>query len=386
MHILCAPDSFKESLTAPEAAAAMARGIRAALPDATVDQCPIADGGEGTVEALVHATDGMLHRTQVRGPTGESVDATWGVLGEAADNGTTAVIEMAAASGLALVPEAQRDPMRTSTFGTGQLMAAALDHGARRIILGIGGSATNDAGCGAAQALGVRFIDADGREINEPIAGGLLERIARIDLSQLDARLADSQLTVACDVINPLTGDQGAAHVYGPQKGATPEMVRALDDGLRHFAKLCRAQLGRDVEAMPGAGAAGGMGGGMVALLGATLRPGVAIVLDAVNFARRVSGCDLCLTGEGRLDGTSLSGKACLGVAQAAKKANVPTVAIVGCLGDDVQRTLDAGLHAYHAIGEGLPAAESMRRAAELVEQTTQRIVRDWSARPTSSE
>ena len=386
MRIICAPDSFKESLSAPEAAAAMARGIRAALPGATVDQCPIADGGEGTVEALVQATGGTLHRTAVRGPVGKPVDATWGVLGDAAGEETTAVIEMAAASGLALVPEAHRDPTRTSTFGTGQLIGAALDHGARRIILGIGGSATNDAGCGAAQAIGARFLDADGRAIEQPIAGGLLERIARIDRSQLDARLADCRITVACDVTNPLTGEQGAAHVYGPQKGATPEQVRQLDAGLAHFARLCRAQIGRDVESLPGAGAAGGMGGGMVALLGATLRPGVTIVLDAVNFAARVRGCDLCLTGEGRLDGTSLSGKACLGVARAARDAGVQTVAIVGCLGENVQRTLDAGLSAYHAIGEGLSAAESMRRAAELLEQTTQRVVREWSTRSTPSE
>ncbi len=361
MRIICAPDSFKESISAAAAAAAMARGVRRAVPDAQVDLCPIADGGEGTVEAMLAATGGRRMATVVAGPLGQPVEATWGVLPDG-----RAVIEMAAASGLALVHADRRDPTRTTTYGTGQLIAAAAKHGCRGILLGIGGSATTDGGCGMAQALGVCFIDDAGRPLDAPLAGGSLQRIARIDAA---ACRAVPPITVACDVTNPLTGPQGAACIYGPQKGATSEQVRTLDAGLVHLARLLREQLGRDIESLPGAGAAGGLGGGLVAFLDATLQRGIDLVLDAVDFDRRVRGCTLCLTGEGRLDGQSLSGKACLGVARAAAKHGVPTIALVGCAAPDADRTLAAGLHSYYVIGAGLPADESMRRASELLER-----------------
>ena len=377
MKVICAPDSFKESLTAADAAAAMARGIRRVMPDAEMDLCPIADGGEGTVDALVAATGGWIHTTTATGPRGRPVEARWGMLGgRAAGDEPAAVIEMASASGLALLDEAERDPTLTTTFGSGQLIGAALDAGARRLILGIGGSATTDGGCGAAQALGVTFLDSDGGRIDPPIAGGMLAAIARIDLSTRDPRIDETRFTVACDVTNPLTGPDGAAHVYGPQKGATPRQIAQLDQALVHLAKLFREQLGCDVDAMPGAGAAGGMGAGMVALLGGTLQPGVAIVLEAVAFDERVQGCALCLTGEGRLDGTSLSGKACIGVAKAAARRGVPTVALAGLIGPDAERVRGVGIQQYHAISEGLTVAESIRRAAELIESKTADVIR----------
>ncbi len=375
MKIICAPDKFKESMTAAGAAEAMARGIVSVRQDVQIDRCPIADGGDGTVEALLAATGGQEHVTRVSGPLGNPVEAQWGILGRREGDSVTAVIEMAAASGMALLDKARRDPTKTSTFGTGQLMAAALDAGAQRIILGIGGSATNDAGCGAVSALGGRFFDGSGNILAEPITGAMVGQIERIDLSALDRRLESVRIVVACDVTNPLTGPDGAAHIFGPQKGASAAQIDQLDAALGHFSKLVKRQLGKDVQQMPGAGAAGGMGAGTVALLGATLQGGIEMVLDAVGFTRRVAGCDLCLTGEGRLDGQSLSGKACLGVARAAAAAGVPTVALVGALGADAHRTLEAGLRSYHIIGEGLAPEESIRRGAQLLEKCAGRVV-----------
>lgn len=377
MKIICAPDSFKESMTAEAAARAMGRGIRRALPDAEVELCPIADGGDGTVDAMLAAMHGEARQTTVTGPRGGKVDARWGLFGDGA-----AVIEMAAASGMAILQADQRDPTLTTTFGTGELIAAALDAGARRILIGIGGSATTDGGAGCAQALGVRFIDDKGNEITEPMTGGLLSRIAGVDMTGRDPRIADAVITVACDVTNPMTGPQGAAHIYGPQKGATPRQVEDLDAALRHLADLMRDQLGRDVETIPGSGAAGALGAGLLAFCDATLDSGAKLVLEACKFHERVAGCDLCLTGEGRLDGQSLSGKACLTVAQAAKAAGVPTIALVGCLGEQVERTLEAGLHAYHAISEGLPTDEAIRRGEELLENKTAQILRQSPGSP----
>lgn len=381
MKIICAPDKFKECLTAPQAAEAMAKGIRRVLPDAVIDLCPIADGGEGTVAALLAATGGQAMSTRVQDPLGSMVYASWGMLGQRPGQHATAIIEMAAASGLALIEPQKRDPTLTSTFGTGQLIKAALDHGARHIIIGIGGSATTDAGCGCAQALGARFFDKHDQPIDQPIAGGKLQDITRIDLTHLHPALKDAAITVACDVTNPLTGQAGAAYVYGPQKGATPTQVQQLDQGLAHIANLWRKQLGSDVEQSPGSGAAGGLGGGLMAMLDATLKTGIRIVLDAVDFSSRAKGADLCLTGEGRIDGQSLSGKACLGVAKAATAAGVPaTIALVGSADDDADKTLEAGLSAYHVIGKGLPKEESMRRAGELLEQAAARVVSEMKA------
>lgn len=378
VKVVCAPDGFKESMTAAEAAAAMARGVRRVIPDAVIDACPIADGGEGTVDALLAATDGREVRTSVAGPRGDPVEAAW-CLTPARDGApVTAVIEMAAASGMALIEPGRRDPMVTSTFGTGGLIRAALDAGAERILLGIGGSATNDGGCGAAAALGVRFLDAEGTTIGPQVTGGQLGMIHTIDTTTLDTRLNGVEITVACDVRNPLTGSDGAAAIYGPQKGATPEMVKALDAGLAHLAARLRADHGIEIEAMPGAGAAGGMGGGMVAFLSATLARGVDLVLEAVCFGQRVRGAKLCLTGEGRLDGQSLEGKACLGVAEMANRHGVDTVALVGAAGPDVDRTMAAGLKGFRVIGPGLSVGESIRRGPALIEEAAATVCREW--------
>lgn len=352
----------------------MASGIAVAEPKADVDLCPIADGGEGTVDAMLSATDGTAKTTTVAGPLGEPVAAAWGLLGSRNNEPLTAIIEMAAASGLALVAPAQRDATKTTTFGTGQLIQAALTAGARRIIMGIGGSATNDGGCGMATALGAVFRDLNGQPVPRP-AGSDLADIGSIDLNGIDPRISQIQIIVACDVTNPLTGPHGAAHIYGPQKGASHQQVEHLDRGLAHLARLIFEQLGKDIETLPGAGAAGGLGGGLLSFLGARLQPGIELVLDALDFDQRVNGCDLCLTGEGRLDGQSVSGKACLGVAQAARRAGVDTVALVGSIGPLAQRTIDAGLKAYHVIGPGLPAEQSMRRAAELLESATAKLL-----------
>jgi glycerate 2-kinase len=380
MKIICAPDKFKESLSAEQAADAMARGIKRALPgltDAQIERCPIADGGEGTVDALLSATGGSRRVSRVHGPLHEPVDAAWGLLPGDVTGKQSAVIEMAAASGLFRVPAALRDPTKTSTFGTGQLIKAALNEGVSSILIGIGGSATTDGGAGAAQALGVRFLGADNSELPSPMTGGSLSRVARIDLSQRDARLEKVRLTVACDVTNPLTGPRGAAHVYGPQKGATPAQVLELDAALARLARLLVEQHGIDAAEKPGAGAAGGLGWGLMAMLGATISPGIDLVLHAARFSERAAGAALCLTGEGRLDGQSLAGKACLGVARAAGALGVPTVALVGSLGAEAERTLEHGLSEYRVIGAGLAAEESMRRAGELLELATERLIRE---------
>lgn len=374
---MIAPDKFKGSLTAREAAEAIARGVRRAEPGAVVELCPMADGGEGTVEAMVTATGGEARGSMVHGPlVGQRVSAAWGVLG-GEGSVRTAVLEMAAASGLALVPMPLRDPTKTTTRGTGDLIAEALDAGARRIVLGIGGSATTDGGCGMASALGVRFFSDGGRELEtHEIVGGVMERLERIDIAGLDQRIRETSIRVACDVTNPLAGPTGAAHVFGPQKGATPAQVESLDRGLRRLARLWRRDLGVEVESMPGAGAAGGLGGGLAAFLGARLQPGIDMVLDATRFADRVRHCELCLTGEGRIDATTAGGKVVSGVARAA--GGVPTVALAGSEGEGAAGVLGAGLAAYCVIGRGLPSEESIRRAAELLEDAAARVVRTW--------
>lgn len=378
MKVICAPDSFKESLSAIEAAEAMKRGVLAAVSDAVVDPCPIADGGEGTVQAMLAATCGREEVAQVRGPLGETVAARWGLLGASGRQPLTAVMEMAAASGLALVPDHQRDAALTSTYGTGQLIGAALDAGAERIIMGIGGSATNDGGCGAAQAIGVRFYNRDGILIEEPIVGAMLQQIGRFDLDDLDQRLGKVDLIVACDVNNPLTGPSGASAVYGPQKGASITQVQSLDKGLTHLASIAHRKLGIDVADLPGAGAAGGLGYGAMVFLDAQLRRGVEMVLEAVQFHQRVKACDLCLTGEGKFDGQTLSGKAIEGVAGVAQAAGVPIIALVGAIGPGSQRAHEIGISKIQEIGQGLTHQQSMSQAAELLEAGAGHVVKQF--------
>ena len=371
MRVVIAPDSFKGSVSALGVAQAMERGVRAVFPDAEVRQVPIADGGEGTVEALVTATRGRLEERTVRGPFGEPVRARWGVLGD----GQTAVIEMAAASGLPLVPKDRRDPRVTSTYGTGELVRAALEAGLAKLVIGIGGSATNDGGTGLARALGVRFLDAAGAEL--PEGGAALGRLARIDLAGLDSRLASAEILVACDVDNPLTGPRGASAVYGPQKGATPQMVAELDAALGHYARVAQAATGRDVALHPGAGAAGGLGAGLLFFTPARLRPGVDIVLETTGFVELVRGADLVLTGEGRTDFQTAMGKAPVGVAQAAKRHGVPVVCLAGGLGDGADDVLAKGIDALaSAVPQAMPLEEAMARGAELVEAAAARACR----------
>jgi len=375
VRVVIASDSFKESLSAEDVCQAIARGVRDAAPDADVVLCPMADGGEGTVDALVAATGGKAITTEVRGPLGEPVRATWGMLGtQSADK--AAVIEMAAASGLPLVPPDRRDPTLTTTYGTGQLVAAALDQGARRIILGIGGSATNDGGAGCAQSVGVRFVDADGKALPQGLSGGSLKRVHAIDMSGRDDRITDCEILVACDVDNPLCGPRGAAAVYSPQKGASPEMVGQLDDALAHLADVIERDLGRDVRGLPGAGAAGGLGGGLVAFLDATLRPGIEIVTDVVGLADRLAGADLAITGEGRLDAQSMMGKVVYGVGKAAGRANVPVVAICGSIGDGADDSL-ALIRAYFSIiDRPMDLADALADAERLLRQTAANVMR----------
>lgn len=394
MKIICAPDSFKESLSAKAAAEAMARGVKRALPDAVGEVCPISDGGEGFTEALLSAMPGTAFpiHSDVVGPLGATVEAIWGIV-DSDEGERTAVIEMAAASGLELVPKRERNPLNTTTFGTGELIRNAIELGARRILIGIGGSATNDGGCGMAQALGTTFLDVDGKRIGESMTGGKLLNLASVVAPALKFEfaygdhattvdLSDCELIVACDVTNPLTGPQGAAAIYGPQKGATPQQVEQLDQGLRHLARLVREQLGSDFEFTTGAGAAGGLGFGLLAFLGAKIVSGIELVLDAVRFDERVRGADLVLTGEGKLDGQSLAGKACIGVAQRAKRQGVPTVALVGNVGDGIEKAVAAGLEGYALIGDGLSLEESIRRADELLATTAERICRERLGAP----
>ena len=371
MRVIVAPDSYKGSVTALGVAEAIERGVRAVFPGAEVVKVPIADGGEGTVDALVVATKGRLEETVVRGPLGEPVRAKWGVLGD----GETAVIEMAAASGLPLVPKERRDPRVTTTHGTGELVCAALDARLTKLVVGIGGSATNDGGAGFARALGARFLDEAGREL--PEGGAALARLHRIDLSGLDPRLADARIVVACDVDNPLVGPRGASAVYGPQKGATPEMVRELDAALARYAEVARAATGRDVAKEPGAGAAGGLGAGLLLFTSAELRPGVSIVLESTGFEALVRGADLVITGEGRTDFQTAMGKAPVGVAAAAARHGVPVVCLSGGLGDGAEEVLAKGIDGVASVVPGpMSLEECMARGAELVEGGAARLCR----------
>nr|WP_245302559.1 glycerate kinase [Symbiobacterium terraclitae] len=366
-----APDSFKGSLTAVAAAEAMRQGVLDALPGADAIALPMADGGEGTVDALVAATGGRLVRTQVTGPLGDPVEAAFGLLGD----GRTAAIEMAAASGLLLVPEDRRNPRVTTTYGTGELIRAALDVGVRRIIIGIGGSATNDGGVGMAQALGGRFLRADGTEVGR--GGAALLELERIDLRGLDPRLARAELLVACDVDNPLTGPRGASAVYGPQKGAGPEDVALLDRALTRLADVAARSLGRDPRASPGAGAAGGLGYGLMAFLGAELRRGIDLVMAANGLDRRLPGASLVITGEGRTDGQTLSGKVVLGVARAAARHGVPVVVLSGAVTPDADRLVEEGVTALFSTATGpMRLEEAMDRAGELLRRAAAHTVR----------
>jgi glycerate kinase len=369
MRFVIAPDSFKGSASAKEVAQAIADGLKVALPESEFDLVPMADGGEGTVDALVAATSGRIVTVKVTGPLGEPVEAFFGILGD----GTTAVIEMAAAAGLHLVPPQKRNPLVTTTYGVGELIKAALDMGCRKLIVGIGGSATNDGGAGMAQALGAKLLDENGKEIG--FGGGELGKLARIDLTGLDKRLEEAEILVACDVTNPLTGPNGASAVYGPQKGATPEMVKVLDENLRKFAEIIRRDLGVDVEHVPGAGAAGGLGAGLMAFCRAKLQRGIDLVIEAVKLDERVAKTDLVITGEGKLDFQTGFGKVPYGVAQVAKRHGKPVIAIVGQLGEGAEKCRDWGIDACFAIvNRPMSENEAITNALTLLSRTAEEL------------
>lgn len=374
MKIVVAPDSFKESLSAPEVAAAMARGITLAAPHARIHCVPMADGGEGTVHAVLAGTQGERRTAVAQNALGEPIDADWALLGDG-----TAVIEMATAGGLEQIPRAKRDPLRASSAGVGQLISAALDAGARRIVLGLGGSATNDGGAGMLQALGMAFLDSDSRPL-EP-GGAALARLARIDAQGLDPRLRAVQFTIASDVDNPLCGAQGASAIFGPQKGANPEQVRQLDAALSCLADVFAQTLGRDDRNAPGSGAAGGLGFAARSWLGAGFRPGVEVVAEIGQLAEVVKGASLVFTGEGRMDSQTLRGKTPMGVARIAREAGVPVVAIAGSLGAGYQMLYGAGIHAAFSLAEGpCTLEEACRDAARLLADRASDIMRIWLA------
>jgi len=369
MRVLAAPDKFKGTLTAAEAARAISAGWKRGDPGAEVDEVPVADGGEGTLAALVEALDGRTERIRVTGPLGDPVEADFGLAG---GEGLTAVVEMARASGLGLISEDRRDPMRATTVGTGELILGAARHRPKRMIVCIGGSATNDGGAGMAQALGARLRDEAGRDL--PPGGAALRALASIDTSQIAPEVRDTDIVVATDVENPLTGPHGASAVYGPQKGASLEQVSMLDEGLRHFAAVILRDLGLDVRDVPGAGAAGGLGAGLIAFLGARVRPGFEVVAEAVGLARRLEAADVAVTGEGRFDAQSERGKAPAGVLRMAREAGCRAVLIAGEVADGVRP--DAGL--VYSLAERAGSVEAaMSRAALLLEEAAEAAARD---------
>lgn len=373
MKVVIAPDSFKESLTAKQVCDAIQAGLARVWHDAKFVAIPVADGGEGTVQSLVDATQGRLVEVKVMGPQGKRVEAFYGMLG---DN-QTAVIEMAAASGLHHVPVAQRDPKLTTSFGTGELIRHALDQGVTKLIIGLGGSATNDGGVGMLAALGARFTNADGDPIQ--LTGGGLRELSNIDLQDFDPRLQHCDLLVACDVNNPLCGDKGASAVFGPQKGATPEDVQLLDGALQRFGLLTEQITGKAVIQSAGAGAAGGMGAALLAFTQARLRPGIEIVLETVQLAHQVSDADLVITGEGRIDSQTVHGKTPMGVAKVAKRFDVPVLALCGCTGDNYQAVYQCGIDAvFAAVPRAMSLEDALKESDFNLADLAENVARLW--------
>jgi len=369
MKIVIAPDSYKESLSALDVATAIEQGFREIFPQAEYIKLPVADGGEGTVEAMVAATQGRIVEVTVTGPLGTQVEGFYGLSGDE----QSAFIEMAAASGLELVLPEQRNPLITTSWGTGELIRHALDAGVKHIIIGIGGSATNDGGAGMVQALGAKLLNGEGDALGQ--GGGALETLARIDISELDRRLHDCRIEVACDVTNPLTGKEGATAIFGPQKGATPEMITRLDAALAHYAELIKRDLDLDVLELAGGGAAGGMGAALFAFCGAELRQGIEIVTDALHLDRYVAEADLVITGEGRIDSQTVHGKVPVGVAKVAKRYNKPVIGIAGSLTADVGVVHEHGIDAVFSVIYGICTLDdALKNAAENVRMTARNV------------
>jgi len=372
MKIVIAPDSFKGNLTAKQVANAIEIGINRIIPDAEIVKIPMADGGEGTVQALVDATNGEIITAEVSDPLGNQIKAEFGILG---DSQKTGVIEMASASGLPLVPRDKRNLMLTTTYGTGELIRIALDKGCRKLIVGIGGSATVDGGAGMAQALGIRLLDKNGNEI--PKGGGGLEHLNHIDVTSLDPRITETTTIVACDVDNPLVGPRGAPEVFGPQKGATPEMVKILDKFLDRYADIIKSDLGIDIKNIPGAGAAGGLGAGLMAFLGAQLRSGIDIVIDASGLEKHLKDTDIVITGEGKIDRQTIYGKTPIGVARTAKKYDIPVIAFAGNIGSDSHVVYDNGIDALVSIiSYPMTLDTAMEHSQEFLADSAERVFR----------
>lgn len=372
MKLIFAPDSFKESLTALEICEILERVTARHFPGAETVCIPVADGGEGTVDTLLRAMDGRRIRTQVTGPRFEPETAQWGLLSD----GVTAVMEMAQASGLSYVPAAQRDPRKATSLGTGEMIAEALHQGVRKILIGIGGSATNDGGIGMLQALGAVFTDAQGQPV-APV-GGALASVARADFSGLLPELRQTEITVICDVTNPLLGENGATWIYGPQKGATPEICTELEAGMAHFAQVVAEATGKDIASFPGAGAAGGLGAALGGVLGAQLKSGIDAVLDAVDFSAKLEGVSLAITGEGRIDGQSVRfGKVPVGVAKRCAQRGIPTVAIVGGIGEGAEGLFELCESTIQTTVSGpMSLQAAISNAPALYEQAADRLFR----------
>ena len=369
--IVLAPDSFKESMTAKEACVAMERGIKKVNSNIQCIHVPMADGGEGTMQSLVDATGGEVYSLEVVGPLGNKVKAEYGILG----NGEIGVLEMASASGIHLVSLEERNPLITTTYGTGELIKACLDRGVKKLLIGIGGSATNDGGVGVIQALGGRFLDKEGNELG--FGGGELEKLDRIDLTNFDRRLKDVVIEVACDVSNPLCGENGASYIFGPQKGASVEMIKILDNNLKHYAKVIKEQFGKDVLEIAGAGAAGGLGAGLMVFLNGNLKKGIEIVIEYSGLEKKVKNCDMVWTGEGSIDFQTQYGKTPLGVATVAKKYNKPVVALAGRVGDDIDILYEKGIDSIFGIMRGVTTIdEALKNGKENIERTSENIAR----------
>ncbi|AKN30177.1 glycerate kinase [Clostridium carboxidivorans P7] len=369
--IVLAPDSFKESMTAKEACEAMERGIKKVDSNISCVHVPMADGGEGTMQSLVDGTNGKIYSLKVVGPLGNEVESQYGILGD----GEIGVLEMANASGIHLVPLEQRNPLITTTYGTGQLIKACLDHGVKKLLIGIGGSATNDGGAGVVQALGGRLLDKQGKELG--FGGGELRKLNSIDLTNFDSRLKEVVIEVACDVNNPLCGERGASNVYGPQKGATKEMIGILDDNLKHYADIIKKQLGKDVLDEPGAGAAGGLGAGLMAFLNGTLKKGIEMVIEYSGLEEKVKNADMVWTGEGSIDFQTQYGKTPLGVATIAKKYNKPVIALAGRVGEGTDVLYNMGINSIFGIMRGVASLEeALTKGQENIEKTSGNIIR----------
>jgi glycerate kinase len=374
MKIVIAPDSFKGSLTAGEAADAIERGVLAVIPDAEIEKIPMADGGEGTMQALVTSAKGSIKEVETTGPLGRLINAQYGII----DNGKTAVIEMSAASGLLLLKENERNPLYTTTYGTGRLILDAIDSGCRNLIIGIGGSATNDGGAGTAQALGVRFFRKDKTEIQDHMCGILLGDVATITVNHLHPAIHSCHIQIASDVTNTLLGENGCAYVYARQKGATPEIIRKLEDNMVSFIEIAEKITCRSVRNIPGAGAAGGLGAGLMLFSDAQIQPGIDIVMDACAFSERIKDADLILTGEGKIDKQTTFGKTIAGIARRAKVNKIPVIAFAGIVenADDLYQLGVTGCFPIHR--ESMTIEAAMSDAAFLLQNTVERVIQDY--------